>query len=229
MEKAIRFTCDTKLFIPLSELREIQGDLKEMTKENFVKLRKSILTDGFNFPMFVWKGKGPKEKTESWWILDGHGRKQVVLHLVEEEGYSCHDLPAVAIQAESFKEAKRKVLAISSQYNTITTDGLYQFMTDVELGIDDLEAYQFDAIDTSEMREEYFSEPAPSVEPTGEKQTVSFDAYKGAAVKQVVLYYAATDYELILKGLDQLLGRFGVEDYSQVVGRLVDEALRANP
>ncbi len=229
MEKAIRVTCDTKLFVPLTELREIQGSLKEMTKENFVRLRKSILEDGFNFPVFVWKGRGPGEKKDSQWVLDGHGRLHVVRHLVAEEGFECHDLPCVAIQAPDFSTAKRKVLSISSQYNTMTNDGLYQFMSDLELGIESLDAYHFDVIDVPEFKMEYFDEPAPVATEGETKQEVSFDAYKNAAVKQIVLYYAAADYEKILKGLDHLMGIMAVEDYSQVVWRLLDDALRSKP
>jgi hypothetical protein len=201
----IRITCDTKLHVDYTELHEIQGSLKTMTKENFAKLRREILDNGFNFPVLVWRETAPapkaKSKSESkrlavqikgtvskYWIIDGHGKHSVVKYLVEEEGMTVGKLPCVEVEATSLADAKRKVLAASSSYNTMTNDGLREFM-----------------------------------ESAGEGKQVSFDAYQNASIKQVVLYYAKDDYTKVITRLDELVATFGVEDYSQVVWRLLGE------
>lgn len=225
--KSVRITCDTKLRIPYSELHGIQGVLKSMTKENFSKLRRWILEDGFNFAIHVWKEETTKVKKKpvvKWWIIDGHGRREIVRYLVEEEGYLCDALPCVEIEASSYKQAKRKVLNASSSFNTMTNDGLYSFMTDAELGLDEMEDFVLAEIDMPEFKMAHFGDPAQDAEAQEGPEKVSFDAYKNAAVKQVVLYYAQGEYETIIKGLDALMERWGLDDYSQVVWRLAREA-----
>lgn len=227
MEKIIRITCDTKLHIHLEHLNEIQGKLKEMTKANFVKLRKWILQDGFNFPIFVWKElalKGDKKQSK-WWIVDGHGRKHVVSYLVSEEGYQCPPLPCVEIEAGSYEEAKRKVLNVSSSFNTMTNEGLYQFLSDSQLGIETLDGYSLPEIDVAEFKVEFFD--TEKKDDGSPKETVTFDAYQNAAIKQIVLYFPKDEYEKVIAAFDQLVEKFKLEDHSQVVWRLLGDAVRA--
>jgi hypothetical protein len=227
MKKVIRVTCDPDKKLqrfPLDELHPLQGKLKEMTAENFQKLRSWIIDDGFNFPFFVWRDS----TNDSRYIIDGHGRQHVLSHLRDQEGFDVPKLPAVEIEAASYEEAKRKVLNASSQFNSMTNDGLYEFMIGANIPVEQLERFSLAEIDVPEFKMEFFEDPTPEAAPAedGEKTNVSFDAYKNAAVKQVVLHYAAPEYEQIVKGLDHLLGVMGLEDYSQVVWRLVDDAIR---
>jgi hypothetical protein len=237
----IRITCDTKLHVDYTELHEIQGSLKTMTKENFAKLRREILDNGFNFPVLVWRETAPapkaKSKSESkrlavqikgtvskYWIIDGHGKHSVVKYLVEEEGMTVGKLPCVEVEATSLADAKRKVLAASSSYNTMTNDGLREFMESAGLSIEQLEAFSLAEIDFEEFKMEHFGEPAAApAGAEGEGKQVSFDSYQNASIKQVVLYYAKDDYTKVITRLDELVATFGVEDYSQVVWRLLGE------
>jgi len=221
--KTIRITCDTKLLIPYGELHGIQGALKVMTKENFAKLRRQILAKGVNFPLHVWleRKKSKGRRVVKWWIIDGHGRHAVIKFLVEEEGMSCGPLPCVAIQAKSFKEAKEQVLAASSAYHSMVKEGLYEFQSGLGLTIEQMEEFTLPEIDMPEYKMEYFG--APEVAEEGEKKAVTFDAYKNATVKQVVLYFAAGEYEKVIKAMDELVDKWSLEDYSQVVWRLLAE------
>jgi hypothetical protein len=225
----IRITCDTKLRIDYRELNGIQGALKMLSRENFNKLRRHILKDGVNFPLCVWKEltKVKSKTVTKWWIVDGHGRHAVLRFLIEEEGLKCEPLPCVEIEAVNLADAKRKVLNASSSFHTMTKDGLYQFMTDLELGIEALEDFELPEIDIPEFREEFYGDPAASVEPEGDPKKVEFDAYQNAAVKQVVLYFSSTDYEKLLPKLDALMERWKLEDYSQVVWKMANEPNRA--
>lgn len=224
MAKQIRITCDTKLRIPYNQLHGIQGGLKILTAENFEKLRKQILREGVTFAIHVWKqvSKSKGKTVVKWWIVDGHGRHIVITTLIEKDGYSCAPLPCVEIEAKSFEDAKRKVLAASSSYHSMTKDGLYEFMSGSGITIEQLEEYTLPEIDFQEFKMEFYDSPEKASEKDG-KETVTFDAYKNAAVKQIVLYFASADYEKVVKRLDQLAAEMKLEDYSQVVWRLLGE------
>jgi hypothetical protein len=163
----IRITCKTELQIPVDLLHGIQGNLKEMTTENFEKLKKSILTHGFNFPLFVWKelkqtesrilGGKPDQKL-FFWVIDGHGRLLVIRKLIEE-GYACPELPCVEIEAANLNDAKKRVLIVSSQYHTMTDEGLYEFMHQADLDAGFLDDLSFSSIDIGDFKENFFEGP----------------------------------------------------------------------
>lgn len=163
----IRIESKIELRVELDHLTPLQGSLKELSVEAYQKLKKSILTHGFKFPIFVWRenkeiqsrimGGKPLIATTNW-ILDGHGRRLVLLKL-REEGYTVPALPCVEIPGDSLESAKRDVLLISSQYQHMTGDGLYEFMSDAGITVDELDAYDLPHIDMEEFRQEFFEDP----------------------------------------------------------------------
>ena len=120
-DMTIRVTCQANSAIGLDEIHRLQGDLKSLSEENFDKLKKSILKYGISFPVFLWRQNGTAR------ILDGTQR-DVVLKRMREEGYKIPPLPVDWIEAKDEKEAKEKILLISSQYGKMTEDSLYQFV-----------------------------------------------------------------------------------------------------
>jgi hypothetical protein len=230
MEKQIRVTCDPEqrlLRIPLDELHEIQGELKTMTEESYRKFSDLIEAKGIWFATHVWKepleAKG--KKAFRWCIVDGTGRKRL-FGRKQKEGWLVPPIPCVEVVAKDLKEAKEAVLAATSRFHETTNQGLYEFMGEDFTPID-LERFELSDVDMPAFKMEFFDDSEPEPEQEAEKETVTFDAYKNAAVKQVVLYYAAPEYETMVRGLDRLMSDLGVEDYSQVLWRLVDDALRA--
>lgn len=164
----IHITCDTKLHLPLEDLTPIQGNLKELTVENFEKLKRSIIENGFNFPLLVYlEAKevesriegGRRTITMTPWLLDGHGRR-LVLNKLREDGYTIPLLPCVAVEATNLNEAKKKVLLISSQFHTMTKDGLYEFLSTSEIDPEFLDSIEFaQGINVEEFRDEFFQDP----------------------------------------------------------------------
>lgn len=220
MKKVLKVTCDTKLNIPLENLHGIQGTLKMMTSENYEKYRKRILKDGLNFNLSVWKEvkKSKGKSVVKWWIIDGHGCHAICKVLRDDEGYACPPLPCVEIYAPSFEEAKERVLGKSSSFHTMTGQGLYEYSSGMGLKFEQLKEYQLTEIDLIEHKMEFYTEAAEKAE-AGDKEKVTFDAYKNASVKQVVLYFASEQYEKVIKLLDQQVEKMGVGDYSEVVWR----------
>lgn len=164
MKKSIKVTCDTKLLLPLTELHEIQGDLKEMTKERFEKFRRLVIKKGLWFSLHVWKEvtKSKGKSVIKWWVIDGHGRVKMLRKLRDEEDFEIPNVPCVEIFAASMREAKEAVLAASSSFQRATGQGLYEFMADAGFSLDDLGDFDLPDIDLKEFEEEFFQESSIS-------------------------------------------------------------------
>ena len=108
---------------PITELQATQGDLKFLSEDNYRKLKKNIEKHGFDIPVTVWvDSQGDK------WLLDGHQRK----HVLETEGWF-DPIPYLVIKAPNMKTAAERLLAITSQYGTITQEGLDEYVAKFEL------------------------------------------------------------------------------------------------
>ena len=130
--KTIKVACkgaDTKA---LDELKEFQGELKQLTTKNAKRLRTNILNNGFSAPVFVWQHKGDN------FVIDGHQRLRV-LQQMREEGFSIPLLPVAYIEAKTEREAKRKLLAIDSAFGRINVQGLDAYVSGAGLEIEILQ------------------------------------------------------------------------------------------
>ena len=118
----------------VGEFKEFQGALKELSPEAKMKLKSSILRNGFNSPIFLWAGHNS--------ILDGHQRIVVISELIAE-GHTLNDnlLPYVEIEADNEKQAAELVLSYNSQYGEITEKGLDLFISDFKLDIPELRGF----------------------------------------------------------------------------------------
>ncbi len=103
------------------ELTPLQGNLKDLSEINYAKLKKSLDEFGFIVPLFIWKKKGKN------FIIDAHQRHRLLSKEKAEPFY----LPYVEIEAKDEKEAKQKLLVISSQYGKITQEGFDEFVFDL--------------------------------------------------------------------------------------------------
>lgn len=132
-KKAIRVTCRGADKAPLEMLHPLQGDLKSLSEENYEKLKRSILEHGFSFPFFVWKDKGKL------FVLDGHQRDKALARM-REEGWAIPRLPIAYVEAKSEKEARKKILLLTSEYGHMTDESLQQFLKESDLKLADLTA-----------------------------------------------------------------------------------------
>lgn len=150
--------------ISYKELIPFQGNLKDLDTSNHDKLLRSMEKHGFFVPAFVWLNGGKS------YIMDSHQRHRVLtLNEIEFENTG-FEIPYVAIEAKDEKEAKEKLLLISSQYGTITVDGLDEFTSLAELDVDELDV-NFDIINTDKLWADIETN-------TGEEKDVGGDAPK---------------------------------------------------
>lgn len=157
MEKIIKIACQGAATVPLDELLSFQGNLKDLSKENYSKLKKEILELGFSEPVSVWR-----EKTEHGFalhLLNGHQRTRTLREMRDKEGYEVPAIPVSWVEADDLKQAKKKVLALTSQYGNMTTDGLHAFMHDAGLDFAEVDAsFRFPEIDFPKFEVEFFKD-----------------------------------------------------------------------
>ena len=113
-------------FLPIDRLIEFQGNLKRLTQQNREKLIASILEKGFIAPIFVWDEAGEYR------LLDGHQRLKTLLWM-RQQGWDIPMLPVDIIEADDEQDAKKKLLAITSQYGEFTVEGYAEFINDIEV------------------------------------------------------------------------------------------------
>lgn len=161
MSETVTIKCKGAHNLPLEKLTEFQGTLKEMSKKNYNKLKKMILKQGFSFPFFYWH----ETETNKNFILDGHGRRLTLLQMKQEGIELPAEFPVCPIEAANATEAKMLILSASSQFNTITEQGLYEFSEAAHIPAEFIEEnFSFDAIDFKDFNDNYYSEPDPKAD-----------------------------------------------------------------
>lgn len=122
--------------IPIADLLPTQGELKALTEVNYDKLKNNIIRRGFIDPVSVWEdSKGLKH------LLNGHQRQRVLT----KENWN-EPIPYFNIPAKDLQEAAAIVLELTSQYGTITQEGLNSHIAKYELNEAAVyEATSFDA------------------------------------------------------------------------------------
>lgn len=182
MDKKIKIACTGAATYDIAQLVPMQGGLKDLSEENYGKLKKEILELGFSEPISVWVDPEGQAK-----LLNGHQRTRTLMKM-RDDGFIIPPIPVSLVEAESHQQAMKKILSLTSQYGEITRDGLYKFMTDAQLGITEvMESFRFPEIKFDEFKIEFYNgEPsllkddtytkkieAPVYTPKGEKPDVT--------------------------------------------------------
>jgi DNA modification methylase len=140
----------------IADLLPTQGDLKDLTEANYNKLKNVIERRGFSYPVYVWE-----DKDQILHLLDGHQRQRVL----NREGWN-DPIPYLKVPAKDLQEAMARLLEITSQYATITQEGIDEFIGKYELNDADVyEATSFDALafGKTEVETEVEEDEAPEV------------------------------------------------------------------
>lgn len=157
--KKVKIACRGAEKIPIDTLIEFQGELKSLSAEEYQKAKRGFLELGFSEPISVWMDPSDSQPK----ILNGHQRLRV-LKKMREEGFEIPtDIPVSIVEADSFEQAKRKVLALAQQLGKIEKQGLREFMADANLTVDELEAlFRFPEVHMNQFRSEFFDEKKTS-------------------------------------------------------------------
>lgn len=122
----IEIKCKGTDTVPLRDIKDFQGNLKTITPENLDKLKRSIKKHGFTAPIFVWEHEGVKH------CIDGHSRIKALIDL-EDEGIKIPKIPVAYIYADNEKDAREKLLYITSQYGEFDRGGFLDFSEGLQL------------------------------------------------------------------------------------------------
>ncbi len=116
------------------ELKQLQTDnFKELTKENYEKLKASLINNNFVMAFTIWEDKAGAK-----YIIDGVHRFKT-LQLLKKENYKVPDnLPAIFIDCKDKKEAVKILLLYSSQYAVATDTGMSDLINLYQLDINKL-------------------------------------------------------------------------------------------
>lgn len=121
----IKITCKAADIIDIDSLFKFQGGLKKLSFQNKNKLMISICKNGFTAPFFVWLSK------DIFNLMDGTQRLETLLYM-RELGWEIPELPIVYIEADNAKDAKAKLLAITSQYGEFDEDILKDWFLELD-------------------------------------------------------------------------------------------------
>lgn len=217
MSKTIRIAVEGKFSLPIAKLEPFQGTLKTLAKEQYEKIRQEILDEGFSFVVHVWQHEGHN------YIIDGHQRIFTLNQLAKIEDYNIPDIPVAIVHASSFKSAKRKVLAGASQYGRVNKKGLYDFMTENQLSLEEVARnFDFQEIDFGDFGDEYFKSLGEQL-----PEPDSFDGQMQSAsgeVRQVQLLFNSKSHEEFMGYVKFLAAKFSTENITDTVLK----ALRAH-
>jgi hypothetical protein len=135
--------------IEFSKLKWFQGNLKEITKDDALTLKKAI-EDAFIDPFAVWV-KSPDDIK----ILNGHQR-----HMIMSDNSFDGEVPHFRVKCKNEKEAAKFVLYFDSKPGRITEDGLYEYMNKFDLSLQDFgEKVSFFEVDLDSYADNYYNEP----------------------------------------------------------------------
>ena len=140
MDKTIEIRCTGVRAVRLEDLQPFQGELKVLTDENYRRLKQEIVERGFSEPIAIWETLQSDRKYR---ILNGHQRYSCLIRM-QAEGWEVPRIPVSLVVADTWLEAKRKVLGMASQYGTFSAEGVVAFAAEAELALDDVvERYRF--------------------------------------------------------------------------------------
>lgn len=143
--KAVRIACQGAASIPIDELKPFQGELKTLSDDNYARLRNEIVDLGFSEPIAVWKSQGEN------FVLNGHQRLTALLKM-REEGFAVPPVPVSIVDAASYKQAKLKVLSLTSQFGEMSPKGLLDFVADIDLKLPEMsERFDFPDVNLDAM------------------------------------------------------------------------------
>ena len=153
MSKEIKISCSIQDRVSIDDLVPTQKNLKSLSKENFEKLRKSIIKNGFFFPIGIWDHDGVLK------LLDGHQRL-LTLKELRNEGYIVPLVPVFRVYASDEKQARDMLFHSVSQYGQVEKQGLYELMIEWDMKIDDLGSFELpiSSLDIQSFDLEFFKD-----------------------------------------------------------------------
>jgi len=135
-DKVVRIACKGAGTLAINLLTPLQGELKTLPDENYQRLKREIEADGFIEPISIWEDP----KSGKVFVLNGHQRLEV-LNRMKADGWKIPAVPVSYVEASNVNDAKRKILAMASQYGVVDQKALFDFTNDLGLSSDEIASH----------------------------------------------------------------------------------------
>jgi hypothetical protein len=132
------------------DMHEFQDELKVIDEKDLEHLCQQIVDTGFAFSPHVWKDPS----ADKWMIVDAHQRKKALQRL-EQRGYSIPVFHTIEVLADSFEQAKQRVLQGTSQYGRMTPKGLADFSMKAGIRFEALGSFRFPEVKLSQVESHF--------------------------------------------------------------------------
>lgn len=136
-KQKLKIRCRGNGTLSIDLLTPLQGALKHLTEENYERLKKELSSDGFIEPISVWEN--PEDA--KLYILNGHQRVDALRRMRDDEGWVVPQIPVNMVEATTLKEAKRFILALASQYGTVSAKGVSSFIEGMDFSLEDFDKH----------------------------------------------------------------------------------------
>jgi hypothetical protein len=142
------------------DIQDLQPD-ELKTIYNYEHLKKSLLTNGFANPLFVWEDKGVL------WSVDGKTRREVLMDISNDIEVP-EQLPAIFIKAKDRKEAIKILLEVfNAKENPSNEEVLIEWLEVENIDIQEVNIESINVvsehIEEEEHKEETIKESANSI------------------------------------------------------------------
>ncbi len=216
----IKFAINTGTTVSLSKIKPFQHEMKTMSQENYIRLRREIEETGFSFAPHVWfDGKDYN-------CLDGHQRVECLKRIIKDQMIDDIEVPVVLVEAKDYFEAKRKCLAAASQYGTFNAENLVKMLSEVKMTpIEASNHFHFPEINFDNLMKSVAKTETDDPEESRYSEE-GLEAYKSAAIKQIIMYFGAEEYEEIMRKCSELMQENNLESISELFVKVINEAHR---
>ena len=224
-QKKIKVTATGADTVHYKKLVPFQGNLKDLRLIDYERLRNQILELGFSEPITVWIC----DEDEAYYILNGHQRLRALTRMIEEEGFEEIDVPISFADARNKEEAKRMVLSLASQYGTVTEKGLFEFLQETGIPLEDLsEKFRLPEIDVPKFIDNFFPNDIDAGDIGGVAPVQATSEGPGrshsSGVKMVQLFFNDQTFALFMRHIEELSTKYNVNNVTDAVARAVAKA-----
>ena len=223
-KKTIKIAVRGAETVPYENLKPFQGNLKHIGKDEYERLRKGILELGFSFVPHVWK------EGKDIYLIDGHQRIFTVRQMAEIEGYKIPPIPVAVVEAKTFAEAKRKILAAASQYGMVSKEGLLEFAKENDIPLDEIVAtFHFPEVDFAAFASDFTPPPPEDLPEVKEDEDAEKTMKSGSElVRQLQLFFNSDDYNEFVQKVEALRDVYKTESVTDTLLGMVREEYSAN-
>jgi hypothetical protein len=228
MKKEVKIECEGAGTLSVDLLTPTQGNLKTLATEDYEKFRLEIVEDGFSIPVAVWEDV----ETGKLQIIDGHQRVKT-LKMMRDEGFKVPEIPIVWVKADSFEQAKRKVLGAASQYGKLSRQGLIEFLGSDITAEELLSKYSFPEMPMVEISEQLLGpkeieDIVPLTTMVSEHER-NLPAENPSQVKMVQLFFTTITHPEFMKMAMKVQDRIGTDNLTDTVFEVMRESFESQP